>query len=61
MERKMSIDFEARLKELGTELPPAPPKGGLYKSCKLFGANLAYVSGCGCVIDGDVYKRQGIC
>lgn len=56
----MSIDFEARLKEMGTELPPAPPKGGLYKSCKLFGANLAYVSGCGCVIDGPVAGKLGV-
>lgn len=28
-------------------LPTAPPKGGVYTPVKLFGANLAYVSGCG--------------
>lgn len=56
----MSLDIEAKLKEMGETLPPPPPKGGLYKSCKLFGANLAYVSGCGCMIDGPVAGKLGI-
>ena len=44
------MQIEKKLEELGLRLPPPPPRGGLYKSCKPFGANLAYVSGCGCVI-----------
>ena len=34
-------------------------KGGLYSSCKKFGGNLFYVSGCGPVIDGPVTGRLG--
>ena len=35
-----------RLSELGIELPPAPPRGGIYKPCIVVG-NMAYVSGHG--------------
>ena len=41
------MDVYERLKELGIELPPAPPPGGLYAPVKLFGANLVYTSGVG--------------
>ncbi len=37
---------EARLESLGLTLPPAPPKGGIYKPVVITG-NLAYVSGHG--------------
>jgi len=40
----MSID--ARIKELGLELPPAPKPGGVYKPVVVTG-NIAYVSGHG--------------
>ena len=33
-----------------SEMPP-PPRGGLYAPCKISG-NMAYISGCGCVVDG---------
>ena len=57
------MDIYEKMKELGVELPAAPAKGGLYSSCKKFGGNLFYVSGCGPVIDevtveqGQVYAR----
>ena len=40
------MSIEARLSELGLELPPAPPKGGVYKPVVILG-NAAYVSGHG--------------
>ena len=40
------MSAEARLLELGLQLPPAPPKGGVYKPVVIFG-NAAYVSGHG--------------
>ncbi len=40
----MSID--ARLAELNLELPPAPPRGGVYQPVVITG-NLAYISGHG--------------
>lgn len=40
------MDVNANLKRLGIALPEAPAKGGVYAPVKLFGANLAYVSGC---------------
>ena len=52
--------IEKRLEELGLTLPPPPPRGGLYKSCKQFGTNLAYVSGCGCSIEAPVAGKLGI-
>ena len=51
------MDIYEKMKELGVELPAAPAKGGLYSSCKKFGGNLFYVSGCGPVIDGPVTGR----
>lgn len=41
------------LKKLNIILPPAPAKGGVYEPCKVFGGNLLYVSGCGCIIDNQ--------
>jgi len=40
------MSAEARLTELGIELPSAPPKGGVYKPVVILG-NAAYVSGHG--------------
>lgn len=42
-----------RMKERDITLPEAPAKGGLYTPCVLFGENLAYISGCGAVINGQ--------
>ena len=39
------------MKEKNITLPEPPPKGGVYAPCKISG-NMAYISGCGCVIDG---------
>ena len=41
------MDVYQKLHEMGLELPTAPEKGGVYSQVKLFGENLAYVSGCG--------------
>lgn len=46
------MDVYEKLKELGLQLPPPPPKGGLYTPCKAFGNGLYYVSGCGPAIGG---------
>ena len=52
----MSID--ARLKELGITLPPAPPKGGIYKPVVIVN-NLCYVSGHGPYLaDGTMIKGR---
>jgi len=48
------MDVYAKLKEMGLELPPTPPRGGMYASCKAFGSGLYYVSGCGPVIGEPV-------
>lgn len=40
------MSAEAKIKELGLELPPAPPKGGVYKPLVTVN-NLAYLSGHG--------------
>ena len=40
------MSAEAKIVELGLELPPAPPKGGVYKPVVIVN-NLAYVSGHG--------------
>ena len=40
------MSAEAKIKELGLELPPAPPKGGVYKPVVVVN-NLAYLSGHG--------------
>ena len=39
------------MKAKNITLPEPPPKGGVYAPCKISG-NMAYISGCGCVIDG---------
>ena len=39
------------MKEKNIVLPEPPPKGGVYAPCRIVG-NMAYISGCGCVIDG---------
>ena len=54
------MNIEEKLTELGLTLPPPPPRGGLYKSCKQFGTNLAYVSGCGCSIEAPVAGKLGV-
>lgn len=46
------ISAEARIKELGLELPPIRPAGGIYKPCLIDGRHL-YVSGHG------PYKSDG--
>jgi enamine deaminase RidA (YjgF/YER057c/UK114 family) len=52
------MSIEARLKELGIELPPAPPKGGIYKPVVVVG-NIAYVSGHGPYLaDGTMTKGR---
>ena len=53
------MDVYTRLKELNLVLPNAPKKGGLYSPVKEFGGNLAYVSGCGPVIDAAVAGKLG--
>jgi len=40
------MSIEARLAELNLELPPAPPRGGVYQPVVITG-NLAYISGHG--------------
>lgn len=39
------------MKAKNITLPEPPPKGGVYAPCKISG-NTAYISGCGCIIDG---------
>lgn len=52
------MSIEARLRELGIELPPAPPKGGNYKPVVIVGT-LAYVSGHGPYLaDGTMSKGR---
>lgn len=53
------MDIYEKMREQGIKLPEAPAKGGLYTPCVLFGegGRLAYVSGCGAVIDGQ--KAEG--
>ena len=48
------MSAEAKLEELGLKLPPAPPKGGVYKPI-VFTGNLAYVSGHGPYQDDGTY------
>ncbi len=40
------MDIYRILKELKLELPPVPPKGGVYALCRIFGEKFIYVSGC---------------
>lgn len=48
------MSAEQRLADLAIELPPAPPKGGIYKPVVILG-NVAYVSGHGPFFGGDDY------
>lgn len=48
------MSAEAKLVELGIKLPPAPPKGGVYKPI-VFTGDLAYVSGHGPYQDDETY------
>ena len=48
------MSAEAKLEELGIKLPPAPPKGGVYKPV-VFTGDLAYVSGHGPYQDDETY------
>lgn len=45
---------EARLAELGIELPPPPKAGGVYQALVRVG-NLAFLSGHGPCVDGETY------
>ena len=40
------MDPESRIKELGLELPPSVPPGGVYKSIVVTG-NIGYITGHG--------------
>ena len=40
------------------DLPVPPPKGGVYAQVKFFADNLAYVSGCGPVIDDQAIQGK---
>lgn len=40
-------DVYAKMKELGIQLPPPPPAGGIYTPVVDFSENLLYCSGCG--------------
>lgn len=48
------MSAEAKIEELNLELPPAPPKGGVYKPVTVVG-NLAYVSGHGPYLPDGTY------
>ena len=54
------MSINENLKKLGLELPPAPPKGGLYTPCMRFGPNgsLCYISGCGPNIGDDAVSGK---
>ena len=48
------MSAEAKIQELGLELPPAPPRGGVYKPCVVVN-NLAYISGHGPYLPDGTY------
>ena len=48
---------EQKLRELGYALPARPEGGGSYVHVKEFGDGLAYVSGCGPELDGELAFR----
>ena len=50
----ITMSAENRIVELGIELPPAPPKGGVYKPV-VFTGELAYVSGHGPYLNDGSY------
>lgn len=41
------MDVYEKIKEKGIQLPPPPPKGGIYTPVQEFGTKLLYCSGCG--------------
>ena len=43
------MDVYQIMREKNITLPEPPPKGGVYAPCRIVG-NVAYISGCGCVI-----------
>lgn len=47
------MDVYNTIKRLGLSLPPVPESAGLFANCKSFGQNFLYVSGCGCIIEGQ--------
>ena len=46
------MDVYENIRKSGYELPPSPPKGGIYKPVKQVG-NLLYISGQGATKDGQ--------
>ena len=55
-----TMDVYQTMDSLGLKIPAVPPRGGVYVSCKEFGENLLYVSGCGNIIDGKgVHGKVG--
>ena len=53
------MDVYQKLSELNMTLPNTPVKGGVYMPVKEFGCKLAYVSGCGPVIDDIITGKLG--
>ncbi|MFK5924395.1 MAG: RidA family protein [Verrucomicrobiota bacterium] len=50
------MSAEAKVVELGLELPPPPPLGGVYKPLVVVG-NLAYLSGHGPILSDGTYLK----
>lgn len=48
-----TMQIEQKLQEMGFTLPEAPKTGGVYMAVKEFCSNMAYVSGCLPVINGQ--------
>lgn len=48
------MSAEAKIKELDLQLPPAPPRGGVYNPCVIVN-NLAYISGHGPYLADGTY------
>ena len=46
------MDVNELMKQQNITLPEPPPRGGVYAPCRIVG-NLAFISGCGCII-GDM-------
>ncbi|MGN1070770.1 MAG: RidA family protein [Candidatus Fimadaptatus sp.] len=46
------MDVNEIMKQKNITLPEPPPRGGVYAPCRIVG-NLAFISGCGCII-GDM-------
>ena len=60
------MDVYRILQEMNLELPPVPPKGGVYSPYRIFGERFVYVSGCAATVPGkpvvgrlqDVYSVE---